>query len=148
MRAWRAVLLLNLALVVGAGWGYAWWGRRIDRLDAELAGMRTRADRLARELAAARPPGTAAAATETSPPGTVASVQQWEVRGVIRAVVPEMNLVVITHEEIPDYMPSMTMGFRAAAPAILESARVGDRVRFTLRGTPPDVVVTAVRRTQ
>jgi Cu/Ag efflux protein CusF len=133
MTAWKVVLLLNLAVVLGAGWGYAWWGRRVDALSADLAATRARADRLERELAAVRPGGA---------PGTV---QQWTVRGVVRAVLPEMNVIVLTHDEIPGYMPSMTMGFRLAAAEIAQSARVGDTVRFTLKGTPPnDVVLTAI----
>ena len=128
------MLLLNLALAVGIGWGYAWWGRRTDRLVAEAIQAQARADRLERELAAAR----------VATPGTAAAGQQWQVQGVVRAVLPELNVIVITHEEIPGYMPSMTMGFRAAAPALHETLRVGDTARFTLRGTPPDVVITAI----
>ena len=142
MRTWHVALVLNVALATGAVWGYAWWGRRVDRLEAELTETRARAARLDRELVAARAT-RAAGATDTT--GESAPVQQWEVRGVIRAVLPEINVVVITHEDIPDYMPSMTMGFRAAAPAVLQGARVGDSVRFTLRGTPSNVVVTAIR---
>ena len=37
MRTWKAVVLLNLALLVGAGWGYAFWGLRAARLERELA---------------------------------------------------------------------------------------------------------------
>jgi len=90
--------------------------------------------RAEREAAAARAGG-----------GTAAGEQQWEVRGVIRATLPELSVVVVTHEDIPGYMPSMTMGFRTAAPEIHDSVRVGDAVRFTLRGTPPNVVITAIR---
>lgn len=128
------MLLLNLALAVGAGWGYAWWGRRADRLAAELVEIHARADRLEREVAAAR----------VASPGAGGTEQQWRVRGVVRAVLPDINVVVITHEDIPGYMPSMTMGFRAAAPELHETVRVGDTARFTLRGTPPDVVITAI----
>ncbi len=134
MSAVRAVVILNLALFIGVGWGYAWWGRRADRLATELADARARAERAEREAAAARAGG-----------GTAAGEQQWEVRGVIRATLPELSVVVVTHEDIPGYMPSMTMGFRTAAPEIHDSVRVGDAVRFTLRGTPPNVVITAIR---
>lgn len=132
-KPWKVVLLLNLALALGAGWGYAWWGRRVDALSTDLATTRARADRLERELAAVRPPGITGA------------VQQWIVRGVVRAVLPELNVVVLTHDEIPGYMPPMTMGFRLAAAEIAQTTRVGDTVRFTLKGTPPnDVVLTAI----
>jgi len=43
-------------------------------------------------------------------------------------------------------MPSMTMGFRAASPKIYEGVAVGDEVRFTLRGVPPNLLVTALEK--
>ncbi|MBI4638765.1 MAG: copper-binding protein [Candidatus Rokubacteria bacterium] len=120
MRAWKVVLLVNLALALGVGWGYLWWGRQ--------------AERLAREVAVAR---------AASAPGVE---REWRVQGVVRALLPEINVIVLTHEDIPGYMPAMTMGFRAAAPRIHEAVRVGDAVRFTLRGAPPNVVVTAIEK--
>jgi Cu/Ag efflux protein CusF len=44
-------------------------------------------------------------------------------------------------------MPAMTMGFRTASPKILESVKPGDAVRFTLRGTPPNLAITAIEKT-
>jgi Cu/Ag efflux protein CusF len=120
MRAWKAAVLLNLALVVGVGWGYAFWGLRAARLE--------------RELAAAR--AAALAGVE----------RQWVVEGVVRAIFPELDVLVITHGEIPDFMPAMTMGFRVASPKIQEAVSVGDEVRFTLRGVPPNVAVTAIQK--
>ena len=121
MRAWKAVLLVNLALLAGGGWGHATWGRRTERL--------------ARELAAARVAALAGGERE------------WVARGVVRAVLPEINVLVLTHGDIPGYMPAMTMGFRAAAPKIHEAVRVGDEVRFTLRGVVPNVAITAIEHT-
>jgi len=120
MRAWKAVVLINLALIVGGGWGYAVWGLRTARLE--------------RELAVAR----AAALTGVE--------REWIVEGVVRAIYPELNVLVITHGDIRDYMPAMTMGFRATSPKIQEAVSVGDAVRFTLRGVPPNVAVTAIQR--
>jgi len=120
MRAWKAAALLNLALVLGVGWGYLFWGLRTARLEQELAGARTTA---------------------------VAGVERvWQISGVVRAVVPEINVLVITHEDIPGYMPAMTMGFRASAPKIHEAVAVGDAVRFTLQGVPPNVTITAIEK--
>ncbi len=120
MRAWMAVALVNLALVLGLGWGYLFWGLRAARLE--------------REVLAAR--AFAGSGLE----------RQWEVEGVVRAILPDIGVLVITHGEIAGYMPPMTMGFRAASPAIAASVRVGDPVRFTLRGVPPNVAVTAIER--
>jgi len=137
LRVWQAMLLLNLALVMGAGWGYAWWGRRAAVLEQELGAERGRTGELERELAALRATRGAAA------PG----VQRWDVRGVVRAVLPEMQLIVITHEAIPGFMAPMTMGFREASPALHQGLRAGDAVRFTVEGIPPNVLITAIEKT-
>jgi Cu/Ag efflux protein CusF len=120
MRAVRVVLLLNLALALGLGWGWLWWGQQARRLAAEL------------EVARA-----AAAGGEREFQGT----------GVVRAGLPEVGILVVTHGDIPGYMPSMTMGFRTTSPKILESVKPGDAVRFTLRGTPPNLAITAIDKT-
>jgi Cu/Ag efflux protein CusF len=118
MAVWRVVLLLLLTLVVGVGWGYLWWGRDVARLTRELGEAR----------AAASGP------------------REYRAEGVVRAVLPDMNVVVITHDEITGYMPAMTMGFRATSPKIYETVDVGDAVRFTLRGTPPNLALVAVEK--
>ena len=118
MALWRVVLLLNLAIAVGIGWGYVWWGRQVERLTREVAEARA---------AAAGP-------------------REYRAEGVVRAVLNDMNVVVITHDEIPGYMPAMTMGFRAASPQIYETVAVGDAVRFTLRGTPPNLAIVALEK--
>jgi len=120
MRAWKAVVLINLSLVIGVGWGYAVWGLRASRLERELAVARA----------------TALAGVE----------REWIVEGVVRAIFPELNVLVITHGDIAGYMPAMTMGFRTASPKIQEAVSVGDAVRFTLRGVPPTIAVTAIHK--
>lgn len=120
MRTWKVVVLLNLALLVGAGWGYAFWGLRAARLE--------------RELAAAR----AAAASGVE--------REWTVEGVVRGIFPELGVLVITHGEINAFMPAMTMGFRVASPKIQEGLSAGDAVRFTVRGVPPNVAVIAIQK--
>jgi Cu/Ag efflux protein CusF len=122
MRAWKGVVLLNLALVVGVGWGYVFWGLRVARLDRELV--------LAR----------AAAASGVE--------REWVVGGVVRAILPELDVLVITHSEITGLMAPMTMGFHAASPKIHKGISIGDEVRFTLRGVPPNVAITAIEKTK
>ena len=118
MAVWRVVILLDLALALGVGGGYLWWGRQADHLARELAEART---------AAAGP-------------------REFRAEGVIRAVLPEVGVVVITHGEIAGYMPAMTMGFRATSPKIYEAVEVGDAVRFTLDGVPPNLAITAIEK--
>jgi Cu/Ag efflux protein CusF len=119
MRLWKAAVLLNLALLVGVGWGYVWWGRQAVRLERELAQLQAQATMTERE---------------------------WRVDGVVRAVLPDMNVIVLSHAEIPGFMAAMTMGFRTASPNIYDGVAVGDAVRFTVRGTPPNVVITAIEK--
>ena len=120
MRAWKVVAVINLALLIGAGWGYAFWGLRVGRLERELA--------------------EAKAAAESG------IERQWDVEGIVRASLPEIGVLVLTHGEIQGFMPAMTMGFRVASPKIQEAVSVGDAVRFTLRGVPPNVAVTTIEK--
>jgi len=120
MRAWKAVLVIDLALLVGVGWGYAFWGLREGRLERELAEARAAA--------------------------TSGIERRWVVEGVVRAIFPELGVIVLTHGDIPGYMPAMTMGFRVASPKIQEAVSVGDAVRFTLQGVLPNVAVTTIEK--
>jgi Cu/Ag efflux protein CusF len=121
MRPVQVVVLVNLALALGIGGGYLWWGR-------EVASLR-------REVVAARAAQVAGGERE------------FHGQGVVRAVLPEIGVLVITHDDITGYMPPMTMGFRAASPQVYDGIKVGDTVRFVLRGVPPNVVLTGVART-
>jgi len=119
MRPWRVVVLVNLALAIGLGWGYLWWGREVRRLGRELA--------------------EAKIATESGE-------REYRGEGVVRAILSDLNVVVISHGEIPGYMPPMTMGFRMATPNLQDAVQMGDAVRFTLRGTPPNLIVVAIEK--
>ena len=123
MRVWHGALLLNLALVIGVGVGYAAWGRRAETLGRDVEAARTQLERLERERQAC----TA---------GARAGEQQWSGRGVVRAVYPQM--LVITHEEIRGLLPARTTGFPATPRVSREALRVGEPIRFSLRGTAAD----------
>jgi Cu/Ag efflux protein CusF len=121
VKLWKAVLVMNLGLLAGVLLGYLAWGRELPRLQREL------------DLARARQP--------------VPGVEQvFEAQGVVRAVIREINVVVLTHEEIPGFMPAMTMGFRAQEARLFDGLAVGDLVRFTLKGVPPNMAITALAR--
>ena len=112
MRLWRVVVLVDLALAIGVGAGYLWWGQQ-----ARAAGI------------------------------TAGGEREFHGAGVVRAGLADLGIVVITHGEIPGYMPARTMGFRAGAPNLVESVKPGDAVRFTLRGTPPNMTIVAIDKT-
>ena len=119
MRLWRAVLLMNLALALGVMLGYLAWGRQLVRLEQELS--------TARQQATAMP-------------------RTWTVRGIVRAVLPQANVVILTHEDIPGVMASMTMGFPVDDPKLVQGLDIGAPVRVTLTGAPPNLVITAIAR--
>jgi Cu/Ag efflux protein CusF len=120
MRVWQVVVLLNLAVVLGAGAGWLWSARQVGRLERELAAARSAA---------------------------VADVErEFQGEGTVRAILPDINVVVITHGDIPGYMPTMTMGFRVASPAIYAGVEIGDTVRFVLRGVPPNLALTGLEK--
>ena len=121
MRLWRVILLINLALGLGLMLGYLAWGRE--------------ATRLAQDLEQARSGQIRAGVPRT-----------WHARGVVRAVLPELNVVVLTHEDLVGFMGSMTMGFRVHDPKLYEGLDIGDVVRFTLTGVPPNVEITALAK--
>ena len=121
MTLWRAILLMNLGLALGVGLGYLVWGRQVAGLETELA--------LARER-------TLQAGVE----------RVFDAQGVVRAVLQEINVVVLTHDDIVGFMPSMTMGFRLRDPQLLQGVAVGDTVRFKLRGIPPNLVIVEMTK--
>ena len=137
MAVWQVALVLNLTLAVGLALGYAAWGRRAEALDREFGDARVQVERLERERAACAA-------------GARAGEQQWEGRGVVRAIYPQ--LLVITHEEIRGLLPARTTSFRAASSALRDSIqvgslRVGEAIRFSLRGTlADDAALVAVER--
>jgi hypothetical protein len=132
MPVWQVVLVLNLTLAVGLGLGYAGWGRRVEALGREFDAAREQVERLERERQACAAGGRA-------------GEQQWDGRGVVRAIYPQ--LLVITHEEIRGLLPARTTSFRASAPKIRDSIRVGDPIRFSLRGTlVDDAALVAIER--
>jgi Cu/Ag efflux protein CusF len=121
LKLWRAILLMNLGLALGAGLGYLTWGRQVAGLETDLA--------LARERS------------------LQAGVERvFDAQGVVRAVLQDINVVVLTHDDIGGFMPSMTMGFRLQDPQLLQGVAVGDTVRFKLRGVPPNLVIVEMTK--
>jgi Cu/Ag efflux protein CusF len=120
MRAWHFVIAVNVAAAMGVGAGYLYWGRDTARLAAELKIAKSAAPRPERE---------------------------WkDVAGVVRGVMPELGVVVLSHADMAGYMRPMTMGFKVEAPRLYEGLEVGDPVQFTLRGVPPRVRITAMEK--
>lgn len=67
-------------------------------------------------------------------------------RGVVQKVVPADRRVVIAHEDIPGFMPAMTMSFEVRNPALLEKFTPGEHVRFTLEKTDQTLYLVGVEK--
>lgn len=55
---------------------------------------------------------------------------RFDVVGTVVQMRPESQSVVVAHEDIPGFMPAMTMPFRVLDPAELEGLKQYDRVQF------------------
>ncbi len=71
----------------------------------------------------------------------------FPVVGVIQTLNPDGKTVVIRHEEIPNYMPSMTMPFAAKDTSDLSGLRPGDQVTFRLNVSQDTSWIDRIRKT-
>ena len=58
--------------------------------------------------------------------------RRYELRGQIVGINPERQEVVVNHEDIPGFMPAMTMPYKVQDPALLQGKQPGDLVTATL----------------
>ena len=70
------------------------------------------------------------------------AVRRFPVTGVVVSA-PENGVLRIAHDDIPGYMPAMTMAF-AVGEAGSAAVAAGDRVRFSLRVAPDGVTAERI----
>jgi protein SCO1/2 len=75
-----------------------------------------------------------------------AGAQTFEVRGQVRSLDLANRTARIAHEEIPDYMPAMTMPFTFKDAALFKGLAVGDNVRFRLVVTENDSWISRIEK--
>ncbi len=82
---------------------------------------------------------------QPQPPETAEHI--YEVRGVVRGA-PNLaeRSVTIEHEDIPGFMPSMTMPFEFREPKEANALGVGDAIAFKLVVTDKESWISGVRR--
>src|SRR5215471_6956974 len=87
---------------------------------------------------------------ESSPAGQASaktSTQQvFQVKGLVIAVKPREKTVEIKHEEIPGYMPAMTMPFDVRDTNELAGLEPGQRVSFRLLATDTEAWIDQVHK--
>ena len=80
----------------------------------------------------------AASATATGGSSAAETPREYSVRGVVRRVEPERRSMVVKHEEIPGFMPAMTMPFDVKEPKELNGLKPGDQISFRMLVTTND----------
>jgi protein SCO1/2 len=78
----------------------------------------------------------AAAHGDTLAEGASGEEQQanrYTVNGVVRGIDRDRLSVTIAHEDVPGYMPAMTMPFELRSADQVDGLDVGDEVRFTFQ---------------
>jgi protein SCO1/2 len=70
----------------------------------------------------------------------------FSVKGVLKEIKPDGKTAVIQHEEIPNYMPAMTMPLEVRNPNELAGLQAGDRISFRMVVTETDGWIDQVKK--
>jgi protein SCO1 len=71
---------------------------------------------------------------------------RYEVRGLVRGLPPDHKSLDIEHEDIPGFMPSMTMPFEVRDEKEIADLKLGDSIAFRLNVTRRDSWIDRVRK--
>jgi len=71
----------------------------------------------------------------------------YQLTGQILVVKPETNEVLVKHDDIPGFMPAMTMPYTVKDPAILKGRAAGDLIAATLKVAPDSAFLSAITKT-
>jgi protein SCO1/2 len=74
------------------------------------------------------------------------SARVYEVRGIIRGFAPDRSTVSIEHEDIPGFMPSMTMPFSVKDQRDIAEVKIGDGISFRMAVTDKDLFLDQVKK--
>jgi len=98
-----------------------------------------------RQIAQVTPPTPTPA---MGPPGYPPPVmnQPYPATGIVVLINRQEGWIEINHDEIKGLMPAMQMEFWVKDKALLDNAKAGDRVDFTIIETPKGEYLTELRR--
>jgi len=72
--------------------------------------------------------------------------EHYDKRGVVRGFSPDRSTIEIQHENIPGFMPSMTMPFVSRDPKEIADLKTGDAISFRMIVTQKDFWIDNVKR--
>lgn len=73
-------------------------------------------------------------------------MRRYDARGIVRGISPDRRTITIEHENIPGFMPSMTMPFTAADPKEIARFNADDVVAFQLVVTADDAFISKLKK--
>jgi protein SCO1/2 len=88
-----------------------------------------------------------AALATTGACGRAPEARQYEVRGQILSLDTERREVLVDHEDIPGFMPAMTMPYKVSDAALLEGKQPGDLITATLVVEEVDAYLSSMTTT-
>lgn len=77
---------------------------------------------------------------------TDSSARSYQVRGIVRGFAPDRSTVSIEHEDIPGFMPSMTMPFSVKNQQETAGLKIGDAISFRMTVTDKDLFLDQVKK--
>jgi len=72
--------------------------------------------------------------------------EHYDTRGVVRGFSPDRSTIEIQHENIPGFMPSMTMPFVTRNPRETVDLKIGDAILFRMTVTQKDFWIENVKK--
>jgi protein SCO1/2 len=75
------------------------------------------------------------------------AVRSYQLTGQILVVKPETNEVLVKHEDIPGFMPAMTMPYLVDDPVLLQDRAPGDVIIATLEVGAERAILSAIKKT-
>ena len=74
------------------------------------------------------------------------TARHYEVRGLVRGLLPDHRMLEVEHEDIPGFMPSMTMPFLVRDGKEIAGIGIGDALAFRLNVTERDSWIDQLRK--
>ena len=75
------------------------------------------------------------------------SAKNYAAHGVVITLLPEDDQLVVAHDDIPGFMPAMTMNFYVADPKLFESLEPGAEIDFVLEVSGSRYKITQIKVT-
>jgi protein SCO1 len=73
--------------------------------------------------------------------------RQFQLRGQVLALVPDRHELTVKHDDIPGFMPAMTMAYRVKDETLLQGLSRGDLISATLNVQDTEAWLSVIRRT-